>query len=263
MKKFIFKNFQWALLFGIFITNTAFGYYSYNVYCPSKPQAAVNLKTGECEIFASICDLSNEFQAVRSCDEKDLKDIVLPDFGVSRDEKDDLDRKRLLKNFEEAAKEEDKRQIEATENSPRLRLGPGRFSRSTWVRQQGLVTKPKSSYFIRKTTTNKNYSQEALETFKNRTIRGGYNRDKNEDQPKKRMRRVLSRVFLPRSGSRKYSLNWNVKQKSHMTEKSYTKNPFKRRSNKLKTRRRRYWEGPKQIKVFKGERLEGEVDILK
>ncbi len=226
--------------------------------CMQVLQAAVN-QQGECQIFATPCEVPEDWRHVPSCDIIEDNEV-----GTSLETKMNK-RKYLLRNKFKTQK------IKNKEDSKKELRQVRRGIRRTRKRNKNIDTNESNRKIgKRRSFTEKNYSTASRNRVKylNKRINGGLQQEGETTSDERKARRqgvhkIMSRVSTKRTGKLSNKPKWSTQVKYRKTagigvrrwNNHYTSE--KRREDR-NSRKKRVYEGIKLKKIWKGERIEGD-----
>lgn len=238
------------LLIGTTYASTDESMTSEDIMCVQMTQAAVGLD-GKCQEFPTPCDVPADWKQVSSCEM--VKD---KNFGTSLESRMQK-RASSIRNGVNSQKKAKK----STANS-----GKRGIKRMRATRTDNATKKTGST----RTFTKKNYSQASRDRIKSlNTNKGGYQQEGDTTSAERKERRqnkrkIMSSVSTVRTGKLSNEPKWSTQVEKRNKTTTALKNwklshINEARKAKRKARKERIYEGPTLQKVYKGDRIQGDL----
>jgi hypothetical protein len=230
--------------------------------CIKMTQSAVD-SSGECEEFATSCEVPNGWRMVYSCD--DIKDV---NFGLTPEQS--TERRYKLKMKAISKKNENRKTLKDKVSAKYRRIGGGSFTRST--KNTSLLNKKSTKISDRKFTIPNYDNLRSYNLYKKNAPKRKYNtkREKISDLEEKVDNNEETRTYRPgikssvsdvfREGQLSNAQKWSKQQEGRVRGVITGKNPYSLKSKIKRTPKRRVYEGPKLKRTYKGDLLQGDLE---
>lgn len=253
MKKFILPAFVMSLLLvpSVFAEDEGMS-------CIQVLQSAVG-PDGSCEYFPTPCDVPDDWKLVPSCEE--VRDVS---FGLTPDEVANRRKELRRKKYEEMQQEPDDKETLLERSQARYRkFGSGSYTRST--KNDSLKTDKGTKISDRKFVTPQFGNSWSYDRYRRLNIKMKYNQkredasgEENAALERPGIISTISDVF--REGKLSNTPKWSVQQQGRIRNIPTGKNPYRLKTKIQRKPKNRVYEGPSLQKVYKGDRMEGDLD---